>query len=432
LTIAETTALVRRRELSAVALVEESLRQIDERQPELNAFITVMRDASIRDARSLDLRLARGETVGELAGVPFAVKDNIVTVDAPSSGGSSVYRSPPAAADPPLISLLRRADGILVGKTNMNEFGWGLDERIGPVANPVLPGRSAGGSSGGSAASVAAGVVAFAIGTDGGGSIRMPAAFCGLVGLKPTHLSISQAGLLASSPTLTDAGPITTNIADCVAVAQVLLQRRDTIPAPGNARLGVIDGSLETCKAIVREALESAIDCLHGSARVELDTAEALHAWQRIFFAETTAELLPTIGNLLPQMSSDLRRLVAEGETVSRDDYGEALAQADELGRRVDDALEHYDALLAPTVPSPPPRDEPAWDDDDFLGDIRWTVLTNLTGHPSVTLPVEATEPVGVQLIGRRGADTALLGLAEQLDLKIRAANRDGRRLPHA
>jgi len=414
--IAETVELVRGREASAVELAERSLAAIEAREPELNAFATVMRESAFRDARRVDAGL---DDAGPLAGAPFAVKDAFFTVGAPTRGGSSHWCSPPAAEDAPVVAALRRAGAVLVGKTTMNEFGWGLDPEVGSVANPVLHGRSAGGSSGGSAAAVAARSVAFALGTDGGGSIRMPASFCGLVGLKPSRDLLPRAGMIPGGRTLTEPGPLCTCVADTRAVLRVLAGGAAEVAPTLRPVLRLVDGSLVSCKPLVQGALVRAVGALAPDETVTLELEGAAESWYAIFAAEAAVALR----GVLSRMSPDLRRLVDEGAEVGATDYLAALAYANELGRRLDEALAGSDALLAPTVPSTAPADEPEWNDDDFFGDMFWTVPANLTGHPAVTLPIPgAPEPVGLQLIGKRGGDEALLAIAAYVEEQLNAA----------
>jgi len=422
--LAEASTLLRHREISAVELVEHALEVIEDREPELNAYVTIMRAAARRDARAADLLLAAGESPGPLVGIPFAVKDAFLTIDAPTTGGSSVFSALPSSADAVAVARLRRAGAVLVGKTNMNELGWGLDSRVGPVANPVVQGSSAGGSSGGSAATVATSAVTFALGTDGGGSVRMPAAFCGVVGVKPTHGAVPSEGMLPGAQSLTDPGPITTTAADARTILRWLTNSSSSTPDPEERpRLGILGSAVPSCKPLVAGPLGSALERLERlgcTIDVELNLAEAADAWLTTFSAESAAALVPALGGLLVRTSADLQRLVGLGLGVRAVDYLAAQAARTDLAHRLDAALENCDAILTPTVPSPPLTAEPAWEDEDFFGDMRWTIPANLTGHPAVTIPLPgAAEPAGLQLIGRRNTDDALLAVAEWVEAQI-------------
>src|SRR4029077_11405939 len=177
-----------------LAFTEACLRRIDERQPRLNAFIRVMADEARRDAEAADRELAAGRNRGPLHGVPIAVKDLIDIKGVPTTAASRVRERHVAAADAPVISRLRDAGAVLIGKTNLDEFAFGTTSEhsaFGPVRHPIDPSRSPGGSSGGSAVAVATGMALAALGTDTGGSIRIPAAACGIVGLKPASGEVS-------------------------------------------------------------------------------------------------------------------------------------------------------------------------------------------------------------------------------------------------
>jgi aspartyl-tRNA(Asn)/glutamyl-tRNA(Gln) amidotransferase subunit A len=414
---------------SAVELTEAALHLVEELEPKLNAFITVMRDSALLDARRVDRAVTGKNDPGRLAGVVFAVKDALLTTGAPTTGGSSVFSEGPAEVDALAITRLREAGAILLGKTNMHEFGWGLDERVGLVGNPAAPGRSAGGSSSGSAAAVAARSVTFALGTDAGGSVRMPAAFCGVTGLKPTHGVVPHDGSIPGCLTLTEVGPIATTAADARIVFQVLTANRLSKPRLRKPPVvGVVAGSVAACTPEVAEPLGRAIATLAGrgwTTEVELKVDDVADKWLAIFAAETAAALSPAVGLLLEEMSADLRRLVALGARISAVEYLRAHVFRDELAHRLDSALEGHDALLTPTVPSAAPDREPEWEDEDFFGDMRWTVPANMTGHPAVTVQVPwAAPPAGLQLIGRRGEDDRLLALAGEVQAELERNNR--------
>jgi aspartyl-tRNA(Asn)/glutamyl-tRNA(Gln) amidotransferase subunit A len=415
--VAETVDLIRSRAATATELAELSLDAIEQKEAQLNAFTTILRESSLRSARRVDEAITAGLDPGALAGVPFAVKDGLLTIDAPTTAGSSVYRVGPASPEATAVSRLRQAGAILVGKTNMNEFGWGLDPSVGPVANPRAPGRSAGGSSGGSAAAVAAGSVVFALGTDAGGSVRMPAAFCGVTGLKPTHMEIPYDHAIPSSETLTDVGPIATTASDLRIVFDVLAGGRPSLAPEAPPRLGIVADALTTCKPEVAEPVAEVIEALDRrgwTTDVTLNASDAPEQWLTIFTAETAAAAIPTLRDLLPRMSADLRRLVADGQRVLAVDYLNAISFGRDLTARIDRTLNGLDAIVTPTVPSPAPEREPEWEDEDFFGDMRWTVPASLTGHPAITLPApNAALPAGVQLIGRHGSDDRLLRIAE-------------------
>src|SRR5436190_8377941 len=233
MTIGELGRKLRAKELRAVDAVEECLQRIHERDPRLNAFILVMAEEARWQAREADRELAAGRDRGPLHGVPVSIKDLFDVRGTPTTAASRVREGHVAAQDAPAIGHLREAGAIFIGKTNLHEFALGTtseDSAFGPVHHPKDPARSAGGSSGGSAVSIADGMASASIGSDTGGSIRIPAAACGVVGLKPSYGEVSTDGVVPLSPTLDHAGPLTRSVADAFLVYRALVG--DAAPRP--------------------------------------------------------------------------------------------------------------------------------------------------------------------------------------------------------
>ena len=202
-------------EVTAVALAEAYLQVITEKDPEIKAFLTVLRDEALAQAALVDECIKRGEAIDLLAGIPGALKDNMTMAGVRTTAGSKILDNYIAPYDATVVERLKKAMATLVGKTNMDEFAMGSsteNSAYQSTKNPLDPTRVPGGSSGGSAAAVAAGEVVFALGSDTGGSIRQPAAFCGVVGLKPTYGRVSRYGLLAMASSLDQIGPIATTV----------------------------------------------------------------------------------------------------------------------------------------------------------------------------------------------------------------------------
>src|SRR5499427_4298325 len=217
MTIEEFGRRLRAEEISSEQMTEECLRRIHAEQPRLNAFILVMADDARRQAREADRELAAGHDRGPLHGVPISIKDLIDLRGTPTTAASRVRDGHVARHDAAAIAHLRQAGSVVLGKTNLHEFAFGTtneDSAFGPARNPHDPTRSPGGSSGGSAASVAAGMALGTIGTDTGGSIRIPAAACGVVGLKPTYGEISKAGVFPMSYLFDHVGPLVRTVED--------------------------------------------------------------------------------------------------------------------------------------------------------------------------------------------------------------------------
>ena len=215
--IEEAVAKLRTHEVSAVELAEESLRRIQEAQPRLNAFITITEELALEQAVRADSELARGIDRGPLHGIPYALKDLFATRGIRTTCGSKIFANRIPDHDSEVYKTLTEAGAVLMGKTGMHEFAYGItndNPHFGPVRNPLDTARIPGGSSGGSGASVAADLVFFAMGTDTGGSIRVPASYCGCVGLKPTYGLVSRAGVFPLGLSLDHVGPLTRTVRD--------------------------------------------------------------------------------------------------------------------------------------------------------------------------------------------------------------------------
>src|SRR2546425_2934309 len=206
-------------------VVEESLRAIENREPDVHAFTLVLRDEAMAAADAIDAAVQRGEDPGPLAGVPIALKDNLCTRGVPTTCSSRILEGWRPPYDATVVRRLRDAGAVAIGKTNLDEFAMGSSTEhsaFGPTRNPHCPDRVPGGSSGGSAAAVAAGFASLALGSDTGGSIRQPAALCGVVGVKPTYGNVSRYGLVAFASSLDQIGPLATTVEDAALPPQVI------------------------------------------------------------------------------------------------------------------------------------------------------------------------------------------------------------------
>jgi Asp-tRNA(Asn)/Glu-tRNA(Gln) amidotransferase A subunit family amidase len=415
---------------TAVSETERALERIDSFQPVLNAFLCVMREPALRDAEAVDAARRSGAEPGALAGIPFAVKDVFATDDAPTTGASKAlvgYRVGPDAA---IISRLRDAGGILVGKTNLHELGWGFAEEVGRVNNPLDPRLEAGGSSGGSAAAVGSGCVRVAIGTDAGGSIRIPAAFCGVVGLKPTFGRVPLQGSLPGSWSLGAAGPLASSVADARAVFDLIADppSRPASPSAFTAdRLAVIAGSVGSAEPRLADALDDCLDRLRAGGWevdvVELpELASSEAAWSVTYAAELSASLRPWLGDRLRNVSPDLRSMVEFGDRVPAASYLHAQRFRSRLFHAVERSLMDVRALLTPAVRFAPTEQQPEDGDEAWLGNNLWLAPLNLTGHPAVALPLRPLAPgKSVQLIGAYGNDENLLDTAAEIESMLGA-----------
>jgi len=444
MTIEEFGKALRARETSAEEMTERCLQRIEAANARLNAFILVMADQAQQQAQALDRELAAGRDRGPLHGVPVSIKDLLDVRGTPTTAASRVRDGHVAEHDAPAIAHLRQAGAIFIGKTNLHEFAFGTtseDSAFGPVRNPHDPSRSPGGSSGGSAASVAAGMALATIGTDTGGSIRIPAAACGIVGLKPTYGEVSTEGVVPLSRPLDHVGPLTQSVADAFFVHHAL--QGDHIaatPAPmplTGVRLAVPRAYFfDLLDDDVRARFEEALGRLR-SAGAHVDDIAIHHAndigpvYLHLTLADAAAFHAATLDRMPERYTPNVRFRLETGRYVLAEDYVRALAGRDVLRREVDAALAQHDVLVLPTLPIPAP---PIGATSVQVGSrtdsvrnlmLRLTQLFNLTGHPAMSIPAGTTAaglPCGVQLVGCRGQTDALLRVALACEAHINPA----------
>jgi aspartyl-tRNA(Asn)/glutamyl-tRNA(Gln) amidotransferase subunit A len=434
MTIEEFGRRLRAKEVSSEAVTEECLGRIAADNPRLNAFILVLADEARRQAREADRELAAGRDRGPLHGVPLSVKDLFDLRGVATTAASRVRDGHIARDDAPSMAHLRQAGAVFVGKTNLHEFAFGTtneDSAFGPARNPHDPSRSPGGSSGGSGASVAAGMALATIGTDTGGSIRIPAAACGIVGLKPSWGEVSIDGVVPLSRTLDHVGPLAQSVADAGLVYHALLGHAGAVtPAPlpvNSLRLAVARGYFcERLDHDVRARFEEAVDRLRtAGARVAdidiRDAADTGPVYLHIVLSDAAAYHAATLDAMPDRYTANVRLRLEMGRYVLAEDYVRALGAREQLRREVDAALAQHDALMLPTLPIPAP---PIGATTVQVGDtaepvrnvmLRLTQLFNVTGHPAISIPSGLTRdglPCGVQLVGCRQQTDALLRVA--------------------
>lgn len=400
--------------MDAVEAMHRFQEAFDRHEPTVHAFAHVDFDGAWRRARQLGDSLA-GE--GPLAGQVVAVKDVVDTVDQPTEFGSPIHLGRRPGRDAACVARLRTAGVTIVGKTVTCEFA---SFHPGPTGNPRAPGHTPGGSSSGSAAAVAAGMVPAAVGTQTAGSVIRPAAYCGVVGYKPTFGLVNRAGVLPFAESLDTVGVLAATVADAARVAAAMAARPALAPGQwpraGRHRLGLCRTPEWTrLTAAGRAVIERSADRLAdaGWEMVEADPGEAFDeavAAQHTIMAVEGAHALHYEHTChAGRLSHELRALLDEGAATSPDDYDTALATGAAAGRQVAAALADVDALLTPATPGPAP--EGLASTGDPLCNRRWT----LVGTPAVTVPAGAGDnglPLGVQLVGGRGADAGLLRLA--------------------
>lgn len=398
---------------------------------------TLRLDLSARaEAEAADRAREQGD-VRPLLGVPVTVKDNFDLAGLPTTAGSILLKgAPPAESDAPVVVRLRQAGCVILGRTNMTEFafsGLGLNPHHGTPANPAIAGREhiPGGSSSGAAVSVALCIARIAIGTDTGGSVRIPAAFCGLVGFKPTADTITRMGVLPLSTTLDCVGIIANDVADCVAMFDAIRDHRPAQPtiSPGRPRLAVVASH-------VGEGLDPEVAATFGAAISRL--AAAGYAIDHIDLAELSRipEMLSRANFATaeawqwhePHLGADSDgkydpRVLARirlGADMNADAIGELHQARMQLIRDVEQATAGYDALLWPTTPCTAPSFASLIEDEAYYREnariLRNSTVANLLDIPAISVPC-ATEgkPVGLTIAGKSMGDDALLAIASEL-----------------
>jgi aspartyl-tRNA(Asn)/glutamyl-tRNA(Gln) amidotransferase subunit A len=433
-TIVEFGRKLRAGETTAERATEECLERIRAGNSRLNAFIAVTADEARRQAREADRTLAAGGDAGPLHGVPVSLKDLLDVKGMATTAASRVRDGHIAAHDCTAVAHLRRAGAVFLGKTNLHEFAFGTtseDSAFGPARNPHDPERSPGGSSGGSAASVAAGMALATVGTDTGGSIRIPAASCGIVGLKPTFGEVDTSGVVPLSRTFDHVGPLARSVADAWLMYAALTGRYSArVPAAAprsTLRLGVPRRYFcDLLDEEVRARFETALGRL-AEAGARVDEVDIRHAddiaavYLHISVAEAAAYHAVTLESVPDRYTPNVRLRLEMGRYIPAEDYVRALAGRDILTREVDTALADRDALVLPTLPIPAPLIGAT---TARLGAnqapvrammLRLTQLFNMTGHPAISLPSGNTAsglPTAVQLVGRRGETDHLVRVA--------------------
>lgn len=435
-------AAVRRGEVTSEELVTEALRRIDAHEGEVNAFTVVLREEALAAARAVDA----ADTSGlPLAGVPVSIKDHIWMAGQRATNGSVALRDFVAPRDAVPVARLQAAGAVVVGRTNNPEFcyrGFTDNALWGTTRNPWSLDRTPGGSSGGAGASVAYGATPIALGTDGGGSIRIPAAFCGVVGHKPTFGLVPKLPGFRGWPSLSVDGPLTRTVHDAALCLAVLAGPASadplTWPAPpgplgtlrepdwSTLRLAVSeDLGWAPVEPVVREAFRAAVDVLSDAgARVEEAHPSAPYPtelWNDVALPEGFA----SEGALLdhPGVEAASREIIEAGRPATAQDYLDAQDRRREFSQVWEEFLDRYDLLLAPSMPLPAfgtdvtgPTHIDGVPVDPFFDD--WCVLAlpaNLVGIPSCAVPTGLSPdglPVGMQIMGPRGQDARVLSVA--------------------
>jgi amidase len=455
LTGLELASAIRRRELSPVEITDRTLERAEQIGPQVGAFVTLTPDLARDQARAAEKLVAHGGDVPPLLGVPCPIKDLTMVAGVPFGAGSAAFADVVAPIDDGMTTALRDAGTIMVGKTTTPEFGlpcYTEPDIAAPARTPWDLSRSAGGSSGGAAAAVAAGIVPVAQGSDGGGSIRIPASACGLVGLKPSRGRVSPGPYGVDGAGLAIGGALTRDVRDTAVMLDVLSKRwpgdsyvlpgpettfLDACDRPPDAlRIGVLTEPVIAPEATVDQAC---LDAVTETAELLTELGHAVEYAQPPFPAErwdAFGALWAVMALQAPVQPGDEDRLVPltrwlreRGRAVSGVEYANAVVEVQLITREVASAWAPYDVILSPTLARLPARIGELRNDADPAADFQaqceytpWTSVWNLTGRPAISLPLHRTEeagvtlPVGVMLGAGLGEDETLLSLATQLE----------------
>ena len=437
LTIADASELLRRKQISPVDLTTKCLDRIERLNPTINAFITVMHDSALAEAHAAEAEISGGNWRGPLHGIPIGLKDLIDTAGVRTTCGSALFADRIPTEDAYIVQCLKRAGAVLIGKQNLQEFAYGgtsTSSYFGPVHNPWDLERIAGGSSGGSAAAVATGMCFGAIGTDTGGSVREPAAFCGIVGLKPTYGRVSVRGVFPLSPSLDHVGPLCRNVRDTALLLQAIAGYDNSDPTCVDWPVDSYTGALtsHTKSSRIGIARRPYFDDLDPDIAGAID--EALKQLDNFAAAVFDVELPPTPGAVqAPEVYAVhanyfatsperygrwIQERLKQAATVDTVAYVAARQHLDRVRRSIEDVFSAVDFLITPTTPVPPITIETALHmSPDPAGELwlRNTRPWNAYGLPTISIPCGFTRaglPIGLQIAGPRFGEARLLAFA--------------------
>ena len=441
LEVAELTALIRSREITATELVDACLAAVERHQPTSNAFVALDAGKVRAEALALDEMASNGLLAGPLHGIPVAVKDNYWTLDYPTTACSEVHPASPNGLDATAVSRLRSAGAIVFGKTNMHEWAYGATNEVslfGPTRNPWNSDHITGGSSGGSGAALAARMIPAALGSDTGGSVRIPAAACGVCGLKPTYGRVNSFGVLPLSWSLDCAGPMARSARDLRVLFDVLVDDgssgravngKTSVCSPENLRVAVLRGDGIFCDNDVGRAFEGVLNSISTLGckieDVELDCIrEGFDIWKVIMFAEAStyhARFLESEENA-EKYSDNTRMLLEAGRSITATDYLKAQQYRSRFIGKFNAIFEKFDAICLPTLPLAAPKigeTDLSFADFDISTQDAMTAMpfiANMTGLPAIAFPSGVSEsglPVSATLMGAPFGENIIMNVAE-------------------
>jgi aspartyl-tRNA(Asn)/glutamyl-tRNA(Gln) amidotransferase subunit A len=439
--IRQISELLRQGSVSPVELAKECLARIEKLNPRLNAFITVTSDSALAQARQAEGEIRRGAWRGPLHGIPLALKDLIDTAGVRTTAASALFKDRIPSEDADVVRRLKAAGAVLLGKHNLHEFAYGgssIVSYFGEVRNAWHPGHIAGGSSGGSATAVAAGLGYGAIGTDTAGSVREPAALCGVVGLKPTYGRVSAGGVIPLSTSLDHVGPIARTVADAAVIFQAIagFDQKDGASAdvPVEDYVAALGKTLDPLRIGVPRSyfyeeldpeVASAIDhALTGLASLGAELREVglnIPTDRTLQGAEAYAFHAEFVARSPELYQPETLRRIRTGENVSPEALLKSRRELEDARRDVAAVFSNVDLLVTPTTPIPAPTIAELQQNPDLLRPrelllLRNTRPANVWGLPAISIPCGFTStglPIGLQIIGPHWGEAAVLRLAE-------------------
>jgi aspartyl-tRNA(Asn)/glutamyl-tRNA(Gln) amidotransferase subunit A len=445
-TISEVGAALRGKKLSVRELTDETLRRVADANPRLNAFLTVTEAVARARATLLDRELARGIDRGPLHGIPIAHKDNILTRGVRTSSGSKIFADFVPEQDAAIVSQLNDAGAVMIGKTGLHEFAYGItsnNPHFGAMRNPWDRERIPGGSSGGSAAAVAGNLVPLATGTDTGGSIRIPASFCGVVGLKPTYDRVSRRGVMPLGLTLDHAGLLAHTVRDVALGFSAIAKHSSGYVPPAHAdlrgtRIGVpenffVERIAPEVMLSFRAAVQTAAALGAHVTEMRLPDPETLNVVGRVVQLSEVSTLLARYLDRRHEIGRDILVLVEQGRLIPAIDYLNAQRVRRVLARDFAKIWMDLDCLMMPATPMTAPKigemnvDFGSFTEDVRIAATRLTRPFNVLGWPALALPCgfsNAGLPIGLQVVGPPQQEDTLLQAGAALEDAFGVAGR--------
>ena len=446
LSIHEASELIKEKKLSPVDLIEALIERIEETNPLTNAYITVReKEELLEEAKRCELEILNGQYKGPLHGIPISIKDMIFTKDIKTTMGSAVYKDYVPTEDAIVVQRLKKAGAIIVGKVNTHEFAYGPtgdESHFGPVRNPHDLNKISGGSSSGSAASISSFTSFGSIGTDTGGSIRIPASFCGVVGMKPTYGKVSRDGVYALSWNLDHIGPITRTVKDNILMYNALVESEeihigDYVKELNNLKIAISQNYFfDDLDEDVRVSVNGVVNLLkENGAKVEIIKIplldEVTEHQKTILRTEAYANNRENFERDASLFGVEVRERLLTGIEVKGHEYAWALKRKNELAKQCNALFDHFDVLITPTIPILPPnikeRTVRTDTENKDAGHIRWTILKNTSpfnylGLPAISIPCGVSTtglPIGLQIISKSNNEQVIYETALALEEKL-------------